>query len=105
MSTERIVNVATAVVALCAVVMTGLLVKRELSADSRNGSIPPGPTVQKDWKDYTKSGHAIGQQDAKVSIVEFADFQCPYCRRFVTYTDSLQKLGRGVRVLFRHYPL
>ena len=52
---------------------------------------------------------SIGRRDAPVTIVEFSDYQCPFCRQFVsttlpvlksTYVDS----GK-VRYVFRDFPI
>ncbi|HXT22567.1 MAG TPA: DsbA family protein [Thermoanaerobaculia bacterium] len=52
-------------------------------------------------------GHpAKGPATAPVSIVEFSDFQCPYCRQVVpTLDQSTQKYGDQVRLVFRQFPL
>jgi len=48
-----------------------------------------------------------GNKDAKVIIVEFSDFQCPYCSRYAieTYPQIIQNYGDKVRYLFHDYPL
>jgi protein-disulfide isomerase len=50
-----------------------------------------------------------GDKNAKVTIVEFSDFQCPYCGRFVQQTmPKIQSeyIDKGkVRLVFRDYPL
>ncbi len=47
-----------------------------------------------------------GPQDAPVTIVEFSDFQCPYCARGEnSITQVLEKYGDKVRVVYRDYPL
>ncbi len=48
-----------------------------------------------------------GPKDAKVTIVEFSDFECPYCDRFVTQTlpSILKNYGDKVQFAFRNYPL
>jgi protein-disulfide isomerase len=50
---------------------------------------------------------AWGPNDAKVTIVEFSDFQCPYCESFYThtYTKLKQTYGDKIRFVYRHYPL
>jgi protein-disulfide isomerase len=53
------------------------------------------------------AGHpARGATDAPVTIVEFSDFQCPYCR---SVNPTLQKVmlayGASVRLVFRQFPL
>jgi protein-disulfide isomerase len=47
-----------------------------------------------------------GRADALVTIIEFGDFQCPYCREVTsTIDDLLTRHGDDVRVVFRHNPL
>jgi len=48
-----------------------------------------------------------GSADAPVTIVEFSDFQCPYCKRMtdILEKDVLPKSGGRVRIAFRNYPL
>jgi protein-disulfide isomerase len=49
---------------------------------------------------------ARGPEDAPVTIVEFADFQCPYCRQIVPNLEQvLATYGDQVRLVYRHYPL
>lgn len=48
-----------------------------------------------------------GPANAKVTIVEFSDFECPYCDRFVTQTlpSILKDYGDKIQFVFRNYPL
>jgi len=49
---------------------------------------------------------AKGPTDAPIQIVEFSDFECPYCLRvFPTVTEILNTYGNRVRFAYRHYPL
>jgi len=48
-----------------------------------------------------------GPADAPVTVVEFSDFQCPYCARFVTdtYPQIKQQYEGKIRFVFRDFPL
>jgi protein-disulfide isomerase len=47
-----------------------------------------------------------GEADAKVTIVEFSDFQCPFCGKVIETLQQLEKsYGRDVRWVFKHNPL
>lgn len=49
----------------------------------------------------------LGDANAPVKIVEFSDFQCPFCKRFKDQTlDAIrQQYGDKVVIYFRHFPL
>ena len=57
----------------------------------------------------TGDGIVLGNADAPVTIIEFSDFQCPYCARFVTQTMPELKskyIDTGkVNLVFREFPL
>jgi protein-disulfide isomerase len=47
-----------------------------------------------------------GKPGAKVQLVEFADFQCPYCSRAgETVRELVKKYGDRVEFSYRHFPL
>lgn len=50
--------------------------------------------------------HVTGSADAPVTLVEYGDFQCPYCFRAHPIVLALQKkLGERLRFVFRNFPL
>jgi protein-disulfide isomerase len=51
-------------------------------------------------------GPQLGSQNAPVTIVEFSDFQCPFCRRLAPTLRELVKLyPTQVRLVYRNMPL
>lgn len=54
----------------------------------------------------TKEDQARGGGDAKVTIIEFSEFQCPYCSQAASTMDEvLGKYGDKVRLVFKNFPL
>jgi protein-disulfide isomerase len=52
------------------------------------------------------SGPSIGPKQAPVTVIEFSDFQCPYCKESRTTLEQLAKTyGSKVRVVFKQLPL
>ncbi|MGB0454454.1 MAG: DsbA family protein [Bacteriovoracaceae bacterium] len=47
-----------------------------------------------------------GDATAKVTLVEFSDFQCPYCAKGAKIIDDLKKkYGKKLKIVFKHFPL
>jgi protein-disulfide isomerase len=64
---------------------------------------PPPASVR---KVATGDGPVKGGKDAKVTIVEFSDFQCPFCGRVEPTLKQIQdKYGDDVRIVWRNEPL
>ena len=50
--------------------------------------------------------HAQGPADAPVTLVEYGDYQCPYCGQAYPVVRALQRrLGDRLRFVFRNFPL
>jgi protein-disulfide isomerase len=53
-----------------------------------------------------KSDHAQGAENAPVTVVEYGDYQCPYCADVHSMIQSIAKImGANLRFVFRHMPL
>jgi|SRR5258708_3790721 len=53
-----------------------------------------------------KSDHAQGPENAPVTLVEYGDYQCPYCADVHSMIQSIAKtMGANLRFVFRHMPL
>ncbi|PKN82008.1 MAG: hypothetical protein CVU46_18375, partial [Chloroflexi bacterium HGW-Chloroflexi-8] len=50
---------------------------------------------------------SFGPEDAPIVIVEFSDFQCPFCKRFNddTYKQLMAAYPGKIRFVFRHLPM
>ena len=66
---------------------------------------PTQAPAKVDFK-ITSSDHVRGAKNAKVTLVEFSDFECPFCGRHAPTMDKILKDYAGkVRLVFKHFPL
>ena len=50
--------------------------------------------------------HVFGDKDANITIFEYSDFECPFCKRFYeTPAQVVADSGGKVNTVFRHFPL
>lgn len=50
--------------------------------------------------------HVRGEADAPVTLVEYGDYECPYCRQVAPVIQELRKrFGDRLRYVFRHFPI
>jgi protein-disulfide isomerase len=61
-------------------------------------------TIMQRTDEITNDDHVRGPQDAALTVIEYGDFQCPYCARAHA---ALTELGKemNLRLVFRHLPL
>lgn len=64
-----------------------------------------GDTAIQTFK-ITKSDHIRGDFNAPITLVEFSDFECPFCERhFPTMNKLLDNYKGKVRLVYKHFPL
>jgi protein-disulfide isomerase len=70
--------------------------------DAFHGRFDPGKVKTV----VTDGSPEIGAPEAAVTIVEWADFECPFCRAFYPVLDELaHKYPTQVRLVYKFYPL
>ncbi|MGZ9163893.1 MAG: DsbA family protein, partial [Anaerolineales bacterium] len=82
------------------------------TANQANSPVIEGPVATQEPQ-YTRydipvqGAYALGPENAPITIVEFSDFQCPYCRRWhaEVYEPLLAAYPGQIRMVYRHLPL
>jgi Na+/H+ antiporter NhaA len=69
------------------------------------GATPQTPAIL-DPPVAPERDHIRGRVDAPLTLVEFADFECPFCGQATGMVDDLRRrFGDELRYVFRHLPL
>jgi protein-disulfide isomerase len=75
--------------------------------DTLKAKTPVKITLEPPRENVAEAGRpALGPPNAPVTMIEFSDFQCPFClRAFPTLMKVLSTYGNQIRLVYRHYPL
>jgi protein-disulfide isomerase len=90
---------------------TGEIAQSSLTSGQASGPVVEAPvTQQPQYTRYdipTENSYAIGPADAPITIVEFSDYQCPFCRRWhaEVYEPLLAAYPGKIRLVYRNLPL
>ncbi len=98
----------TAISLLVAALIIGgaIYVSTKRPSSTANNDIPSGSDALKLVNKVTDKDHIKGNPDAKVKIIEYSDYECPFCKRFhFTMNRIMQEYGDDVAWVYRHFPL
>ncbi len=89
-----------------ALTKNGLTAAKPAAAAGGDAAKPRQPDPKAVYKVPADKQPSKGPADALVTIVEFSDYQCPFCKRVEPTVDEIMKTyGKDVRVLWRDNPL
>ena len=90
--------------AVCAVAVTLMVARREFFAPDPNAPKPPVAVDR--WRAYNVGDKRIGPGNAPVTIVEFSDFECPFCKELSNTLLMLRaKYPTSLAVVYRNFPI
>jgi protein-disulfide isomerase len=104
--------IALQIVTLAVVAGGGFYLFRDLQQQiagiATGARAPSAPANVNDWQGLVRDHNAAqGKEDAEIVLIEFSDFQCPFCKRYSEETrrELAAQLGGDVRMVFKHLPL
>lgn len=94
----------TVTLLICALVTTGLVVRRELVQSP--AAPTPKPKFIKEWRSALRESVQLGFPSAPVQLIEFADFECPFCANLHKSLTALRiRYPRELALSYVHFPL
>ena len=80
---------------------------KEIRAEVKERALSAHPFKTHEFNLKKRPAYGAPEATAKVTVVEFADFECPFCR---TFSPALKKAvtrlqDKGVRLVFKHFPV
>jgi len=102
-----------------AIVVAGILIAGAVVLTNKGVTPTPGivgqvqeqpaeKEVPKETYAIAKDDHVLGNPNAPVRIIEYSDFECPFCKRFhPTIKQIMDEYGKSgqVALVYRHFPL
>lgn len=73
---------------------------------SQNAPVAQPIVAAGDFRPVDATDHIIGATNAKVTLIEYSDLECPFCERFhPTVQRAVSEYPDDVRLVYRHFPL
>lgn len=98
-------TIATGILVVCAVIVTALVVRQQFFPPQPEAAVPETRELEEvEWTRVV--GEAGNPGTATVTIVEFYDFECPFCKQGLPALEHVTEVfGNEVEVIRRHLPL
>jgi protein-disulfide isomerase len=100
-----LVDAAAVVAGILGIALVFVLVRSSYTSAKPRNDVPAVRQVPNAAR-FGQMGNVIGRNDAPIRLIEFSDFQCPFCRQLQTTLRQLQvRHPETVAIIYRHYPL
>ena len=78
----------------------------QMASSSRFGANHENRLLEEPVKLFVAGSPVTGPADAPVTVVEFSDFQCPYCIQAIPELEAMLKVyPKDVKLIFKQFPL
>lgn len=95
-------NIFSGILVVCALIVTILFLRKEFSSNNKEIKF----SIVDNWKELVPKNEKNNGKYSKVYIVEFFDYECPYCSVLDATLDTIQlKYGDKIKIIRYHFPL
>lgn len=98
-----------AVLGLVGTIVFGLMYFKGGTANTKTagtGNTINTPSQEIKLAEVTDKDHVRGPKDAKITVIEYSDLECPFCKSFHPTMKQLMSAYDGkIRWIFRHFPI
>jgi len=70
-----------------------------------NNPPPPAALPTGKFREVSDSDFVRGNRNAAITVIEYSDFECPFCQRFHPTMQKLINENNDIRWVYRHFPL
>ncbi len=99
-------QLTNAAVGICCIVVTALAVRREFVPTPAVKQAEGKARYVENWEQLLVADATIGPQKAGVKIIEFVDFECPFCADLAVRLKQLQKeYPDELSITLKHFPI
>jgi protein-disulfide isomerase len=96
----------TTCLVICALITTGIVLRREFLLPPATAQVEKKPALISGWREYLTKGVRFGPAAAPVQLIEFADFECPFCGDLHNKLKVLQeRYPTQVSLTYIHFPI
>lgn len=99
---NRIDNIFTSILVICALIITFFVLRKEFFAEDQTLSI----SSIENWEKLLPHDAKASANNPKVFLIEFFDYECPFCSTLDATLDTIKlKYKDKIKIIRYHYPL
>lgn len=87
------------------IVMDAVAILREREAEAQAAKAAETLEKQRAELERDENAPVLGNPNGDVTVIEFFDYNCPYCRRAKPVIEALVAADDNVRIVFREFPI
>lgn len=87
------------------IVMQAVALLDQQQQDAQQAAAAAVLSDQRDLLENDPNAPVLANPDGDVTVIEFFDYNCPYCRRATPQVDQVVAADSGVRLVYREWPI